>query len=379
MAVEQIQKLLISLCLLATIGLATDIACYPVECKLSTQTFTSETCAYWDKVSDTYYLQDCNSTSYCAFPEFEDPANSTCSTTPVTALNKYPGEKCTADSDCDTTYAAGGCASGVCVGVSSNGNCTQNGECNPGLFCSSEGKCVSQLKVGSQCENDYQCINWAGCNITSTATYGTCVSYYSVSDNTRIAYCSDAMQTNLCASTLCDTVNGEAVCLSSLKSSKGNLLPIICQNSDECESTVDPGTGSSYTVDCTCGLNKHGYSFCGQWPGDPDYANLIQMWKKWTLSASIDKCNTVRRFKKVCVADWWDSNDVTLLNYFNLKVNNWPYLQMNDECVQDIFMSLYYEVKEAYNAIRNTTDPDEHHGSSSAILLAFSLSFLAYA
>ncbi|CAG9328834.1 unnamed protein product [Blepharisma stoltei] len=379
MAVEQMQKLFISLCLLATVSLAADTVCYPVECKLSTQTFTSETCAYWDKASDIYYLEACSSTSYCPSLDFEDPANSTCATTPTTTLNKYPGEKCTATSDCDTTYATGGCVGGVCVGISANGNCTHYGECEPGYYCGSEGKCISQVKVGGQCENDFQCINGAGCNITTTATYGTCVSYFSVDDHARVATCNSTLNNYLCASTMCDTDNGEAICLSSVKSKMGNLLPMICENNDQCESSADPVTGYIYTLDCVCGLNKHGYSFCNQWPGDPDFAHLIQMWKKWVFSTNVDKCNTLRRQNFQCIADWWDSNDMTLLNYFSLKTNYWPYLQMNDDCTQNMFLSDYYKVQESYNALRNTTDPDDHHETSSAILLGFSLPLLAYA
>ncbi|CAG9331250.1 unnamed protein product [Blepharisma stoltei] len=384
MAVEQIKKVIISFCLLLSVSLVMSQQCFPVECKLDNQHFSSDTCAFWDDDAKTYYLQGCSSSSSCSGFSISKGINFTCTANPTTSVLKWPGEKCTitdSTSNCNTQYATGGCVSGVCQGQKEGGTCSVNDDCNPGLYCDTALRCVSQVGIGGECQNDYQCVNSAGCNKTSTETYGTCVAYFNISSHDPIAECPVGEYTNyLCSSSLCDTTNnGENYCLSSITSKFGSLLPVICQESSECVSSTDSKDGAYLTGQCICGYNKLGYGFCNQYPGDPDYAHLLLMWKKWLWSSAANNCNTNRRRSAVCMADWWDTTDYTMLQYFNLKVTNWPYIQMNDNCTQSVLMAQYYQAQQAYNALRNTTDPDEHGDSSSLILIGSAFMLLTYA
>jgi len=120
---------------------------------------------------------------------------------------------------------------------------------------------------------------------------------------------------------------------------------------------------------CQCGYNPQGYAFCYQFPGDHDYANSLLLLQKWFASTVSNNCNTNRRQNIVCMTDWADANDLVIYQYFEAKISNWPYLQMNDKCSQNVLEPSYYALQEKYNAIRNTTDPDEHHPTSSAEIL----------
>lgn len=377
MAVEQMRKLLFGFCIFYLITLASAQLCESVQCKLPTQDFTSGTCVYWNQTNAAYYLQSCAATdTYCPSLSIGNPNNSTCQTIPVTTVSKWPGEKCSSTSDCNVNVTSG-CVDNICVGEKEGGACKTSDQCNPELFCSSSNLCIPQIGLDGPCTSDSQCVNGAGCDFNYTSNSGICVQYFSIPAHQEIASCPLNQIKLICESSLCATTqSGFAYCLGSVTSKFGSLLPVTCEVDSDCTSTVDNYANFKLPGKCQCGYNPQGYGICNQNPGDPDYKNYLLMLQKWYLSTSSLKCNTERRENILCLTDWWDANDVTVYKYFETKLNVWPYIQYNDQCSKTVLMSSYYALQDAFNAIRNTTDPDEHHDTSKAAILALGLGYL---
>jgi len=101
--------------------------CFKYACKKSDQNFIDNTCTIFIQADNTYYSQPCaDTTKACMLNATSD--NYTCQvpvTPPPPTAFAYPGEKCTATTDC--LYSAQGCVNNTCVGLTAGQPCTTAG------------------------------------------------------------------------------------------------------------------------------------------------------------------------------------------------------------------------------------------------------------
>ncbi|CAG9323147.1 unnamed protein product [Blepharisma stoltei] len=316
--------------------LLSTISCKSYSCKTSNVTIPTGSCGL---VSGTnVYLTPCSSTSttpYCNTTNL----NLTCRATPaVAALQNYPGEPCSAQTDCKF----GICTSSKCTGQSKGDTCTLHEQCNPGLMCSAGGVCATQIGIGvSGCRSYLDCVNYASCNATYSSSNGTCTQYSTVANGLVVTDCQNGLS-EMCASGYC-TKTGNfygqlGVCSTAPTSSK--TLPTNCTQNTDCLGT--DGT-NMYLSTCQCGYNSAGQSYCNPFIGDAPGQSLINKWVT-ALKASASVCNTVRRDADSCLSLIGKLDDINAADFY---WNYYPKVQGNDLCVQSIYTSLYWAASNA--------------------------------
>ncbi|CAG9332532.1 unnamed protein product [Blepharisma stoltei] len=347
--------------------------CAPYTCKTSKQTFTSETCVFYDTTSNTYYSKSgaCSSKTYCSPGNL--PANYTCVNNPATVGMAKIGEYCSVVSDCYSTAVstyASACTSSVCVAQAGH-SCLTNGVrddlwCPAGQYCSvvtadgtTTGTCVAQLTVGStKCTSNSDCVNNAYCDKTAAAATGTCVELLSVKAGTQVQTCAITQvdgtvgQNLLCESTVCGTVGGVYKCLDSVKSD--DSVPMKCTSTGnydaKCVTKKDSISGASLTNMCECGNNKAGDAYCNLSPGDSHFQSYLKYTKKWLSSSGINKCNTEGRLDSLCQQAWWDKSNIQAWTYYYLLINNYPAVVNAEDCVLENVVAAYKAAKDAYDS-----------------------------
>lgn len=287
------------------------------------------TCAYYN--NNTYYLQSCEEDKYCYIGAAGQ--NSTClSEKPAEEYNKWPGEKCDNDKSC----RYGKCVDGVCEGKLSPEPCTIHDECDAGLRCFAN-ICKSQALEGSSCAEDYDCENNLACN------NGICEEYFKHTEGEAVQNCVDG-KTYSCEYVLCQDFR----CLKKLKSERSITKP--CTSDKDCKNEYYKDYPYEFTIytDCQCGMNNNADSYCALFPGDEPMEDYLDLLKKWTQSQEIERCNTVRRFAKECVNDYWDSDNAAEYSYHQYRSSMWPQLQQNDKCVEEVYGVEYDELTKNY-------------------------------
>ncbi|CAG9333381.1 unnamed protein product [Blepharisma stoltei] len=321
------------------------ITCPSYTCQGSDQKFGDGTCIYYSSAASTYYVSSCSSTQtpYCP-PSVGQ--NSTCTYTPSsTPTTKWPGERCSDSSPC-SSYAITGCVSEVCRGSGYNSQCYANDNCNPGYYCANN-RCIAQIEIGKPgCINDYQCVNNAGCDVSSSALSGICVEYFSVADYSEVKNCNG--YTNLlCKSSLCGIDGEKKACISQLASQKDT--PMACTSNNNCTSKIDSNYGSIMLFStCSCGYNSKAEAYCGLFPGDSVYSRYLEYARQYVKNIAIQYCNTNRRFNVECMKDWWGIKEASTFNYYLAAVNYYVAVQNSEDCVLNVYNSLYQSIKKEY-------------------------------
>ncbi|OMJ92674.1 hypothetical protein SteCoe_4553 [Stentor coeruleus] len=301
------------------------IKCNSYKCAPSTFSFLSASSCL-NQTNTTIYLRPCDNENICNLE------TTLCEPKPASQIfQNYPGEYCKSSFSC----LSNSCINSTCIGKSLNQQCTDNEDCNPGLRCFNQ-KCISQILSGqSGCSNDYDCINSAGCNISSTSNIGICLDYLSISTGSIVSDCSGG-QSRLCKTSECTKVGkfGTYGACKLATQSLGNL-PVVCTDNLNCTGTDGK---YSYTGLCTCGYNDNATAYCNLFNGDLPGVNYYNMWKN-SLNASVNACNTLRRFSTECL------NKTSYLGKITYSTWNflfYPQIQNNDACVQETILYQYY-------------------------------------
>lgn len=118
-------------------------------------------------------------------------------------------------------------------------------------------------------------------------------------------------------------------------------LPYTCKrNSTFIEKCVytEPD-GKTFSLDCECGINNEGISYCPLAKGDPEFFSYLETVKK----VYSHPCHTLgRNDPKLC--DRIDKN-----HYRNLQQSSWVFhrhhlLQNNEFCVKETVLFEYYHL-----------------------------------
>mmetsp|Transcript_1413 Transcript_1413/g.2245 ORF Transcript_1413/g.2245 Transcript_1413/m.2245 type:complete len:338 (-) Transcript_1413:2556-3569(-) len=275
------------------------------------------------------------------------------------SYQKFPGEKCRVDKDCGE-YTTGVCKNNKCGGMAEGVafNATYRPAdyyCNPGLYYNGTA-CVKQLSTGAKCNDTLQCQNDAVCE-NNTQGEMVCQKIYSVKNKDNIYDCSSSGVSNLCE---------EGYCTKSGKTSTCVKADSHTDYTKECSGDTDCSNTQTSNSKCVCGLS--GTSYCTLYHGDGPRMKAFELLKEWYYDYS-QNCNTGRRNKDDCKADFW-GDDYLEYNYYATYAGNFPLVYNADDSVVEVFRKDYYDARNDYE------DVDENNSASSIYLslLGFILS-----
>ena len=311
-------------------GLSESATCSKYRCKTDDEKFTENTCIAYDLSEDIHLLDPCSKGYTCTQTI---GTNSTCiKETPSTAADKYPGEKCTDNTDC----VYGACSDKKCVGYTAGTACVSTLQCEPGLYCDTATTTCTPLKNdGALCTHTDECGMHSYCQTQTSLK--VCAAYFSVKNNTAIDSCN--LIAYECETMACyEDENKNGYCFEAVES--GDDLPIACTSNSDCESSY---SGMSITSECECGYNQDGTSYCGLHPGDEAYQKLLKYYKNWLKGSDIEGCNSARRFESLCMKDMLDEEDYWDLTYYYIYATQYPKTRNNDDCLKTIYNSKFYE------------------------------------
>lgn len=89
-------------------------------------------------------------------------------------------------------------------------------------------------------------------------------------------------------------------------------------------------------------MNPTGTGYCPAFLGDPVGSDFLYYWTRLVMSNATQICNTERRFDYNCLRSLpvtWGQAAIAA----NLQYLNYPLLQGNDKCVQEIYMAWYWD------------------------------------
>ena len=205
----------------------------------------------------------------------------------ITVDKRYPGEECSADSQCfypvdsnDSVFHI--CKDSKCTGKANGESCKTNEECVVGLYCdTTESKCKAQKDVNVECANTYECKNKLLC-------------YENKCQDVMYSFASGTSVANI-------TTNKELYCKYGTAVS-GICVEITDDNADEfrecnygdvCLYTYSPSQYGPRAEKCECGYNADGKAYC------PKFHNYKpNEWEKYynALKQSYDNnCHTLSR------------------------------------------------------------------------------------
>ena len=76
------------------------------------------------------------------------------------------------------------------------------------------------------------------------------------------------------------------------------------------------------------------------------------MLHKWYNSTMITNCNTRRRFSNPCIEFFWvDYVEAPKYFYYTAKVNSWPQIQDNSDCIKQTYSKQYWDLEKEWQAI----------------------------
>jgi hypothetical protein len=191
--------------------------------------------------------------------------------------------------------------------------------------------------------------------------HGDCFGYHTLHPGDYVASCVDG-RSDLCAFGSCAEVADHGfMCTGNTRSIYG--VPTWCSTDSDCVSTFDSVTNQTLYGKCGCGANGFGDRVCSLFPADIPLGEYIGELHFWHTSSNITLCNTVRRHEPRCILDNYSDirSALKLVNSY-YKVNDWIYIQENDECVQQIITHKYWDSVldlEEVAAINGTIDADD--------------------
>jgi len=319
-------------------------------------------CVIYDNSTNEYTIDpsNCGLGANCISAELHPKSNISCTVTgpdQFISYQKFPGEKCRVDKDCGV-FTTGVCKNNKCGGMAEGVafNPTQKPAdyyCNPGLYYNGTA-CVKQLSTGAKCNETSQCQNDAVCE-SNTKGQMVCQKIYSVNNGDNIYDCPSSRVSNLCEEGYCTKSGDTSTCA---KADAHTDYTKECSSDNDCSSNQ-----SSY---CVCGLS--GTSYCTLYQGDAPRMKAFELLKEWYYEYS-QNCNTGRRNKGGCQADFW-GDDYIEYNYYATYVGNFPYVYNAPDSVVEVFRKDYYDARNDYE------DIDENNSASSIYLslLGFILS-----
>ena len=208
---------------------------------------------------------------------------------------RYPGEKCTIDSECvyplnNPSSQFHKCEDGYCNGIKEEGICEDNSWCLVGYYCDKfEGKCKAQLSKGEKCSESKDCKNNLVC------IKNKCGDLFSLNDGEAVPENeTPEFQKMFCKNG--EVIDNTCVSFNDLDGTKVNDNEYKkCDFNTFCEYKVN-GLESfrKKYVRCGCGYNEQGQGYCPHYhdysKADWDYyRNLIK-------DKSDNGCHTETRF-----------------------------------------------------------------------------------
>ena len=319
-----------------------DLLCTPMGCNPPASMNWDLGCGQLSS-NGTYYFNPagCGDGYNCTFTSTAVPSYCTKNVPPQPQLVAYPGEVC------DDLH---GCVSGTCV----KGRCLPPDVCDDyydcaGAFYCNKGQCVPLGVEGAGCTENWQCMQNATCNTPQPGETGTCIYYLSAPAGTALQACDESgnipaliFGTNsACQSNTCITQGpGVYTCTNAMTNTAS--LPVIC--SDDCDSTPNSITQVPKRLQCECGFNANGTSFCPLFSGDEPAQKLIALWQSWLASAEILACNTYSRASlwSWCMQSTYKGYDQ--LQYQALYVYNYAQYVQAQDCYLKFIDPTYYEL-----------------------------------
>lgn len=331
---------------------------------------TANDCVEYVATNTTYLVQACAAGSYC--PPVIAPATtaSVCSVIPpVTVPLSYPGESCTANTNCYSNI----CTSGFCVGAAAGASCsgtivgyTQNVNCAAGLYCNivpAQPVCAALIAAGGACSATMPCTYGYGCYNSVCTMYASIAKGVAVTN----AYCT-GNASPYCASGQCYyfTANATSMCTDVFVGATS--FPISCTDNTACISKTNAIAGGSLAGTCTCSTGSTGKAFCPGFLGDGYGPKTVSIMNSWMMSSSIAMCNIDRTMMTVCMESHWSKSSIAEYMYYNYMYMHQAVMQDIESCVTTVYYAGYAEVKAYY---------DKYYDSSallfSAVLAAFAL------
>lgn len=337
----------------------TQDVCSKLTCSKGTET----TCATRTD-SLAYEVNDCGSTTkYCPYlsakwGESTTEAERSVSCQDITKTFKsYPGNSCTATSDC----ISGTCVSGICSGGVDGDTCENNKHylCKVGFYCASELNdksenvyvCRAQSEA-NECTFDYECPNYMGCAFTDDMTKkGKCLAYYSLSIGKVVpphniySFC----ESGFAVSTVNEeTKKEEKVCASLSLTYDDKKTYKECNNDDDCSYTYTISNEKDAKVSntklnnmCQCGHNNTGKKFCR--PADKNlekYDSYISKLKKQLRNPNCHteerlSCSYIRNNKNYQYVDLYNTK-VDVLKSYLFSEN-----EESQSCLREVAYPLY--------------------------------------
>lgn len=319
-----------------------DLACPPMSC-------TPPASLPWDVVcgqlssNGTYYFNSevCGEGYTCTFTGTAVSSFCTKNSPPEPQQVAYPGEAC------DDLHS---CVSGTCTDkrCASPDVCKNYYDCAGSFYCSN-GQCVPLSVEGAGCTENWQCLQNATCNTPQPGQPGTCIDYLSAPAGTSLQACDEAGNVpalifginSACESNTCITLEqGVYKCTNAMSSTTS--LPVVC--SVDCISSPNSINHLPKQLQCQCGFNANGTSFCPLFSGDAPAQKLISLWQKWLSSPEILTCNT---YSRATNWNWCMQNtykDYDELQYQVLYVMNYAQYVQAQDCYLKIIDPEYYQL-----------------------------------
>ena len=130
--------------------------------------------------------------------------------------------------------------------------------------------------------------------------------------------------------------NGAGICMDSIRSVRP--APQTCNSDSDCVGSTD---GDQFIGSCECGVNALGYAYCTAFPGDHAGQDMLYYYSSILQANLTAQCNTMHRWHPECFkalpVTWGETAALAVVYY-----QNFPYLQNNDICVQEMITNFYW-------------------------------------
>jgi len=233
--------------------------------------------------------------------------------------------------------------------------------CNPGLYYDGT-ECVEQKSLYQNCTRTNECQNDAVCDY-NLAGNQVCQKIYSkkiYSNKTddQIYDCPSSRVSNLCEEGYCTKSGDTSTCTAAdrhLDYTKKCSDDVDCKGEYYLE----------YRSRCLCGLS--GEKYCTLYAGDQPRLQTLKLLKEWFYEYS-QNCNTGRRNKDDCQADFW-GDDYIEYNYYVAYVSSFPYVYNAPDCAVEVFRRDYYIARNDYEDIDDNDNDNDNDSDDSAFLI----------
>lgn len=265
--------------------------------------FTDNTCKQINENETVtfYYVQKCNSSSYC---DITGTSPHTCK--PYPSLPKKHGESCKMNTEC---YGVCNSKTNKCAPVENGETCSSHYSCKPVSYCDKEdSKCLPLRNAGDDCVNNEECPLGFLCSGTQDERK-ICIQMYSIETGDY------AEEDELCKS---GRTNGEYACLDTISKNGG----MECNVDEDCPCEYDIKTmKENGTGECEC--NLEGRKYC-------EYGSNSKEWKKF-----------VEVFNKKI-------KDTDKKNFYTAALREEGEIESEDELKYE-----FWQIKEIQNAYRD--------------------------